>query len=367
MTSNIKEEIDKIKKEIKAYENKSPFLNVLEISQEIEENQYTSLELFAGAGGMLLGFEKAGFKTEAVVEIDKHACNTLRENKPNLEILQGDIEQFIEQNMFEKYKGIDVVTGGFPCQSFSYIGNRKGLDDTRGTLFYSFAKVVSITKPKIFIAENVKGLRTHDNGKTLQIMIDVFQNLGYVLTYRVLNAVNYGVAQKRERVFIVGVRKDIYVQPFQYPEPYTYTNLLVNALQDVPPSIGKTYKPKKFDVMKQVPPGGFWRDLPLDVQKEYMMNAFNSLGGKTGMARRLSWYQPTPTLTTSPDMKQTEKCHPTETRPLTVREYARVQDFPDEWDFQGPITAQYRQIGNAVPVGLAYCLGLSVLKYLNEN
>ena len=350
--------------EVKNYENKEEFKDLQKFTPS---KKHTVLELFAGAGGMLLGFENAGFQAQAAVEIDKHACNTLRKNRPELNIIEDDIEKSIESGIFEKYKGVDVVTGGFPCQSFSYAGKRKGLEDTRGTLFYSFAKVLQITQPKLFVAENVKGLVTHDKGKTLQTMINVFESMGYDITYRVLNAMDYGVAQKRARIFIVGVRKDYNNQTFQYPKPLPYVNLLGKVLKDVPKSEGKKYPENKYRVLEMVPPGGCWRDLPLEVQKEYMMKSFYLGGGKTGMARRLSWFEPSLTLTTAPDMKQTERCHPEETRPLTIREYARIQDFPDDWIFEGPVTAQYKQIGNAVPVGLAYFIALSVASYLEIN
>lgn len=349
---------------VKQYENQESFIKCIPKEKTIKK--YSVLELFAGAGGMLLGFEKAGFQTRAAIEIDKHACNTLRENYPELEVLEGDIDKFIENGDLEKYKGVDVVTGGFPCQSFSYAGKRRGLDDARGTLFYSFAKALEITQPKMFVAENVKGLVSHDQGNTLKLMILVFEKMGYDITYRVLNAMNYGVAQKRERIFIIGVRKDLKEEEFKYPEPLNYVNLLIKVLKDVPESAGKVYPEKKYKVLEMVPPGGCWRDLPVDIQKEYMMKSYYLGGGKTGMARRLSWFEPSLTLTTAPDMKQTERCHPDETRPLTIREYARIQDFPDEWNFTGPITAQYKQIGNAVPVGLAEYIGLAVFNYLNK-
>ena len=115
-----------------------------------------------------------------------------------------------------------------------------------------------------------------------------------------------------------------------------------------------------------VPPGGYWRDLPLDIQKEYMLKSFYLGGGKTGMARRISWDEPSLTLTCSPAQKQTERCHPEETRPFTVREYARIQTFPDDWEFAGPMGAQYKQIGNAVPVNLAYHMGVELVRSLNE-
>ena len=118
--------------------------------------------------------------------------------------------------------------------------------------------------------------------------------------------------------------------------------------------------------MELVPMGGYWRDLPIEIQKEYMGGSFELEGGKTGMARRLSLDEPSLTLTCSPAQKQTERCHPTETRPLTVREYARIQTFPDDWEFAGKLSSQYKQIGNAVPVNLAYAIGRSLIRLFND-
>ena len=136
--------------------------------------------------------------------------------------------------------------------------------------------------------------------------------------------------------------------------------------KDVADSEGQVYPERKREIMKLVPPGGYWRDLPEDIQKEYMLKSYYLGGGKTGMARRMSWNEPSLTLTTSPAQKQTERCHPDETRPFTTSEYARIQTFPDDWEFQGSQTSIYRQIGNAVPVNLAEQLGMSLMRLLNK-
>lgn len=135
---------------------------------------------------------------------------------------------------------------------------------------------------------------------------------------------------------------------------------------DVPESPGQKYPEKKQKVMELVPMGGYWKDLPVEIQKEYMRGSFMLEGGKTGMARRLSLNEPSLTLTCAPAQKQTERCHPTETRPLTIREYARIQTFPDDWQFSGSLSSQYKQIGNAVPVNLAYAIGRSLIRFLND-
>jgi len=331
---------------------------------------YKVLELFAGAGGLAIGMEKAGLKCIALNEIDKWACQTLRENRPNWNVLEGDIKSF----SFEEFKNkADIVTGGFPCQAFSYAGKKLGLEDARGTLFYEFARVVKEVKPILCIGENVRGLLSHDEGKTLKGMMSILDEIGYkVAPIQVLKAINYRVPQKRERLILVGVRKDINLK-YEYPIPHNQIYNLVDALKkgglytsDVPNSDGSKYPEHKKKVLDMIPPKGYWRDLPMEIQKEYMGKSYYLGGGKTGMARRIGWDEPSLTLTCSPAQKQTERCHPDETRPFTIREYARIQTFPDSWKFKGSISQQYKQIGNAVPCNLGEEIGYSVIKLLNK-
>ncbi len=340
------------------------------ISNEVTPLQeYAVLELFAGAGGLAIGLEQAGLHCAALNEIDKWACQTLRLNRPKWNVLEGDIKDFD----FTSYKDeVEVVTGGFPCQAFSYAGKKLGLDDARGTLFYEFARVVQEVQPLICIGENVRGLLSHDKGRTLEGMLSILDEIGYrVVPVQILKAIHFNVPQKRERIFLVGIRKDIAID-FHYPHPYSTIYNLEDALKkgplyhtDVPESKGSKYPPYKKEILDLVPPKGYWRDLPLDIQKEYMGKSFYLGGGKTGMARRIGWDEPCLTLTCSPAQKQTERCHPEETRPFTVREYARIQTFPDEWEFVGSIAQQYKQIGNAVPVNLAKEMGYAIIQFLN--
>lgn len=350
--------------------------NMLNSNWDAEQNvepvkRFTSIELFAGAGGMAIGLEKAGFNTQLLNEIDKSACATLRTNRPNWNVIEGDVSEV----SFTDYKDIDLMAGGFPCQAFSYAGNKAGFDDARGTLFYEFARAIKESEPKVFVGENVRGLLTHDNGRTLAAIQSVLQGLGYtLLTPTVLKAMFYRVPQKRERLFLIGIRNDLIQSAnFTWPAPYFRVLTLRDALKrgelydkDCPSSQGQKYPPKKKQVMDMVPAGGCWVDLPNDIQKDYMKKSYYSGGGKTGMARRLSFDSPSLTLTCAPAQKQTERCHPVETRPLTVREYARVQTFPDEWKFSGSLTNQYKQIGNAVPVNLARALGNRLVSLLNS-
>ncbi|TDT44968.1 DNA (cytosine-5)-methyltransferase 1 [Maribacter spongiicola] len=335
--------------------------------------EYTSIELFAGAGGMALGMEMAGVEHVLLNEFEKNACKTLRYNRPKWNVLEDDI-----QNVdFLEYKDkVDIVTGGFPCQAFSHAGKKLGFEDTRGTLFFDFARCINEVKPKIFIGENVKGLFTHDKGKTLEVIKQSIKDIGYTLIEpRVLKAMYYKVPQKRERLILVGIRNDLAknIEKYTFPSKYHKVLTVSDAFKkgelydkNVGKSEGVEYPKRKKEIMEKVPEGGNWKNLTDDLQREYMNGSYFLGGGKTGLARRLSMKKPALTIVCSPAMKQTERCHPKETRPLTVRESARIQTFPDSWEFQGAKGQQYKQIGNAVPVNLAYALGLSLVDFMNK-
>ena len=335
-------------------------------------NSFSTIELFAGGGGLALGMEKAGFHHVLLNELDHSACETLRLNRPDWNVIEGDVHDID----FTPYKGkIDFLSGGFPCQAFSYAGKRLGFEETRGTLFFELARAVKEIQPKVFMGENVRGLFEHDNGRTLQTIKDVIVELGYTLIEpRVLRAIQYDVPQKRERLILIAIRNDIAPHvKFKWPDVCTSVRTLRDAFfagelfdTDVPESEGQKYPDSKFKVMQLVPEGGDWRNLPEDVAREYMKGSYNLGGGKTGMARRLAMDEPSLTLTCAPAQKQTERCHPLETRPLTVREYARIQTFPDDWKFCGNLTAQYKQIGNAVPVNRARAIGRSLIRLFND-
>lgn len=333
---------------------------------------YTSIELFAGAGGLALGMEKAGFSHVLLNEIDHDACATLQYNRPEWNVVEQDIRTISFKQFRDK---IDFLSGRFPCQAFSYAGKQGGFNDTRGTLFFELARAVKEVSPKVFMCENVRGLAAHDGGRTLEVIKNTIKELGYTLVEpRILKAILYQVPQKRERIILIAIRNDFAEKvQFKWPAPYHRIMTLRDAFfkgelydNDVPSSAGQKYPPKKQKVMELVPMGGYWRDLPIEIQKEYMGGSFKLEGGKTGMARRLSLDEPSLTLTCAPAQKQTERCHPTETRPLNIREYARIQTFPDCWQFAGTIGSQYKQIGNAVPVNLAYAIGRSLIRLFND-
>jgi DNA (cytosine-5-)-methyltransferase len=328
-----------------------------------------AIELFAGAGGLALGIEKAGFETIGLVEFDESASKTLKFNRPEWNVIHDDIANISKldlEDYFSINKGeLDLLSGGAPCQAFSYAGKRLGLEDTRGTLFYHYALFLEKLQPKMFLFENVKGLTSHDGGKTYKTILSVFESEGYTVQSKVLNAWDFGVAQKRERMIMVGIRNDLIEKiSFEYPQPHSYKPVLRDILLDCPQSQGMQYSEHKRKLFELVPPGGYWRDIPEDIAKEYMKSTWNMGGGRTGILRRLSLDEPSLTILTSPSQKQTERCHPLEARPFTIRESARIQSFPDNWEFQGSIGNQYKQIGNAVPVNLAYEVGKKIKESL---
>ncbi|MBQ2406327.1 MAG: DNA cytosine methyltransferase [Lachnospiraceae bacterium] len=333
---------------------------------------YTTIELFAGAGGLALGVEKAGFETIGLIEFNRDACDTLKKNRPQWNVICDDIANIsvldLEEYFHIKSGELDLLSGGAPCQAFSYAGKRLGLEDARGTLFYHYAIFLEKLQPKMFLFENVRGLLTHDKGKTYRTMLDIFENAGYDIQKDVLNAWDYGVAQKRERLITVGIRKDLRDKiKFSFPKAHEYKPVLKDVLQNVPKSLGVVYGENKRKLFELVPPGGYWRDIDPVLAKEYMKSCWDMEGGRTGILRKLSYDEPSLTVLTSPSQKQTERCHPAEARPFTVRENARCQSFPDEWEFCGNVMSQYKQVGNAVPVNLAYEVAKSIHSALEQE
>ena len=316
------------------------------------------IEVCSGCGGLGLGFMNAGFVPLLMNEIDKHCCNTLRLNHPGLNINQGSMT---ELNL-SKYDGqVDCLIGGIPCQPFSTAGKKRGLDDIRGQLIYHFHRLVQECNPKFFLIENVKGLLSHENGNTFKTIMTLLETLNYQLHHQIINSRYYEVPQKRERLIIVGVRKDITCAKV-FPDHLENQVLLKDVLIDVPDSPGIVYKERKRQIMSLIPQGGNWRSLPKELQLEYLGEYHLTHSPSAGIAKRLNMNDVSMTLTTSPDQRITERCHPIETRPLTVREYARIQTFPDSYQFCGSTRQQYKQIGNAVPVKLAYHLANAMSK-----
>ena len=208
---------------------------VHDVNDTIIRKAPTSIELFAGAGGLALGIEKAGFDTIGLVEFDKDAADTLRCNRPNWRVINDDIANISCLDLCEYFdipKGeLDLLSGGAPCQSFSYAGKRLGLEDARGTLFYHYAKFLEQLQPKMFLFENVRGLLTHDQGRTYATILDIFESTGYTIQKQVMNAWDYGVAQKRERLITIGIRNDLVDKvSFEFPAPHKYKPVLRDIL-----------------------------------------------------------------------------------------------------------------------------------------
>lgn len=330
----------------------------------MQKNPFTFIEVCAGAGGLSSGLMKAGFVPLLINDNNKDCCKTLKKNHPNSNVIFGSMTDSNIMDYTPYIGKVDLFTGGVPCQSFSQAGARKGLVDPRGNLMFKFIDIVNQIKPKIFMIENVKGLLSHDKGKTLKTILDTINNSNlYNVTYKCLDASKYNVPQKRERVFIIGVLKTIKT-PFIFPIESTTKKVLKDVLINVPKSEGAKYPDSKIKLFKMIPQGGCWVNLPVDIQKQYLGKSFNSGGGKRGILHRLSMDKPSLTLLCTPSQKQTERCHPLEERPLNLKEYARIQTFDDSYNFVGSINSQYKQIGNAVPVELARQVGLSLIKVL---
>lgn len=357
------------------------------------------ISLFTGGFGLDLGMEQAGFHTVSVVEKDRDAVKTIAYNRPHLResAVPREIEAVTTQNLLlEAGKvldlgralrpgEIDLVTGGPPCQPFSTAGKRGSVMDPRGSLFMDFMRVVKEAQPRFFVMENVRGLlsapirhrainqRGPDYppleademaGAALKVVLAQMQELGYNLVYNLLEAADYGVPQNRERVVFIGSRDDepitfpfaIYSQDGKKLPKWRTLRDGLTGIVDPQPEF-TPYSESRLKYLRLLKEGQNWRYLPEELKKEAMGGAYESGGGKVGFYRRLSWDKPSPTVTTCPHQKATDMCHPVELRPLSVRECAKIQTFPDDWIFYGSVTSKYKQIGNAVPVLLAKAIG----------
>ncbi|WP_205747050.1 DNA cytosine methyltransferase [Deinococcus sp. KSM4-11] len=349
------------------------------------------ISLFSGAMGLDLGLEAAGFQTRAAVEIDRAARETIRTNAawfPHPPFIASDITRLGAADLLAatglKRGEVTLVSGGPPCQPFSTAGRRGALNDPRGSLFRDFLRIVGEVQPRFFVMENVRGLLSatlrhrpisardgtplepeEERGSAFHVILAEFERIGYTFTYGLLNAADYGVPQLRQRVVILGSRDH---EPLALPEP-THSETGANGLppwrtlrdaldnlHDPIPHF-QPYSKVRLQYLRLVPEGGNWRSLPKELIPSAMGGAYTSAGGRVGFYRRLSWDRPAPTVTTSPTQKATDLCHPSEHRPISVREAARLQGFPDDWAFSGSLAEQYRQIGNAVPVGLGKAIG----------
>jgi DNA (cytosine-5)-methyltransferase 1 len=323
------------------------------------EQYDTFIEVFSGCGGLSCGLIKAGFKPLLLIDNVKDCVKTLQLNHPNTNIKEQDVTKL----HLDDYKGkVHMLAGGIPCQSWSFAGKRLGLVDKRGNLFMDFIRLIKECDPNIFLIENVHGLLTHNKGNTFNIIKQLLSiDDTYNIDYKLLNSNDYDVPQKRKRVFIIGTKKEkgfIY----NFPEPFNVGTTLIDAFKNIPEcSEGCLYPERKLELFRKIPQGGCWINLNIEEQKEYLGKSIESEGGKRGILRRLSMNEPSLTLLTTPSQKQTERCHPTENRPLSIIEYTRIQTFPDDYKFYGSKSSKYKQIGNAVPVNMSYRIGLSLM------
>ncbi len=359
------------------------------------------ISLFSGAMGLDLGLEMAGFETGVCVENDKEAVRTIKHNRPNLPVFDCSIEDVTGSQLKKAAKfgssRVPLVAGGPPCQAFSVFGNRLGIEDARGQLVFEFLRVVEEAKPATFLMENVRGLLSmsiapnkkelledskiprefFEKGSLLQKIFDEFNKLGYHVDCFVVNSVNYGAPQIRERVLLIGNR---FGYSADFPEP-RFSNRPDDKLppfktlgQAISPEHGfvdncpevMNFSPRKLKYLSMVPEGGNWRSLPVDIQKESMGRSWYLKGGRSAYWRKLSYAFPSPTVVTMPNHAGTSMCHPKELRAISIGEAAAIQEFPLEWEFQGTTTAKFRQVGNAVPTRLGKIAGEVILKLLDK-
>ena len=364
----------------------------------IKNKKPIALSFFSGAMGLDLGIEKAGFDIRLTCENDKFCRQTIALNKPNSALLT-DINNYTSEDIrkeagLSSNDDIDLIIGGPPCQAFSTAGKRKGFNDDRGNVFLKYLYLCLELKPKYFVIENVRGLlscpmehRPHDlrgedfpelsedelKGGALNYIINRLENSGYGYSFNLYNSANFGTPQVRERVIIICSR-DGKNPPYLIPTHSQDAsfglpkwNILKDAIKDIKDKKHDhiNFPEKRLKYYRLLKSGENWKNLPLDLQKEAMGKSFYSGGGKTGFLRRLAWDRPAPTLVTHPAMPATDLAHPDEDRPISVQEYKRIQEFPDSWIIAGPITQQYKQIGNAVPIGLGYAVGNLITNLIN--
>ncbi len=359
-----------------------------------------ALSFFSGCMGMDLGLEKEGIDVLLACEVDAAARKTIETNRPDIALL-GDIRNYTAAAIREKAgltstEEIDVIVGGPPCQAFSSAGKRQGFSDDRGNVFLTFVDLIIELNPRFAVIENVRGLlsaplqhRPHEmrgkqfpplsqdeqRGGALRFVIQRLQQAGYSVSFNLYNAANFGSPQQRERVVIICSR-DGAKMPYLVP---THAN---QGLYDLPPwrslrealsGLSETahhfvkFPEKRLQYYRLLKPGQHWRDLPVELHQAALGASYHAGGGKTGFYRRLAWDKPSPTLVTHPAMPATDLAHPELDRPLSIEEYKRIQEFPDDWVIEGKLVDQYRQVGNAVPCSLGRAIARLLIAHLNGD
>ena len=357
------------------------------LSDDIPE--IVALSFFSGAMGLDIGMKNGGIDALLACEFNKACRMTIAKNKPEIGLI-GDITDFTAEEILKMAKisegrKVDVIFGGPPCQAFSTAGNRKAFDDERGNVFLKYLSIISEIKPTYVVIENVRGLLSTPfkykdieepiKGGAMMIILDKLKEIGYTVSFNLYNAAYFGAPQIRERVVIIGKLgggKVSYLQPThneEGPDGLKAWRTLRDAFDDnLPMNVEHhfiEFPEKRLKYYRILKEGQYWKDLPLDLQKEALGKSFYLGGGKTGFLRRLSYSRPSPTLVTNPTMPATDLAHPTEDRPLSVEEYKSIQEFPESWKVCGGILDQYKQIGNAVPVKLGEAIAKTIIDDMN--
>jgi DNA (cytosine-5)-methyltransferase 1 len=375
-------------------------------------NKINIISLFSGALGLDLGLEKAGFILKAAVECNQFAIQTIKENKKHLkskkpvvidrpmslENVEALCEEILHKTRIKK-SGSYVLAGAPPCQPFSTAGKRASLKDTRSCGFEIFLKAIRILRPKYFVIENVKGILSaakkhrplaergpgfpqltpnEEHGSAFKELLDDLEELcdeiGYCVSWGLVNSADYGAPQVRERVIFIGSLDGYFIwpEPSHSKDGNNGTKKWETIRKALKGTEGLELSYKKFNkqvsyYLELIPEGSNWRALPKNLQSKAIGAAFRSWGGRSGFLRRLAWDKPAPTITNNPKTKATMLCHPTEIRPLSVRECARLQQFPDKWNFSGSVAAQYRQVGNATPLAIGEAIGRAIIKSASKR
>lgn len=351
------------------------------VSDEVPE--IIALSFFSGAMGLDIGLSHAGINALLACEFNKYCRMTIDSNIPGIALI-GDINNYTAREILQFAKiparrKVDIIFGGPPCQAFSTAGNRRSLDDERGNVFLKYIEIVKEIQPTYVVIENVRGLLSAPyyykdstkpiNGGALYIILNQLKEAGYSFSFELYNAANFGAPQIRERVVLIGKlgnKKVNYLTP-THSENSSFGLKPWRTLRDALDERNITehhfieFPEKRLKYYRMLKEGQYWKDLPPETQKEAMGAKLNLGGGKTGFYRRLNFSKPSPTLVTNPTMPATDLCHPTENRPLSVEEYAAIQEFPQGWKICGPILEQYKQIGNAVPIKLGEAIGKTII------
>lgn len=338
-------------------------------------DQLSFADLFSGAGGLMRGFMDANFLPIFSVEVWQPAIETHMLNYPNVPLYSEDIRNIENSRLIRYQNKIDVIVGGPPCQGFSTIGKRL-VKDPRNELVFEFIRFVDTIQPKMFLMENVRGLLSSDGGKTKDAIEEEFRTIGYNVISKVLCAADYGVPQIRNRIFFMGIRNDLKIVP-SFPECTHTKDTYVTVGDAINDLIGKenlveNHIPMKHNPIVEariafikegegIPKEGLPADIARGSRSDYKQNQLKNF---SHVYRRLSRFRPATTMVPG---HNAFPLHPTENRSLTVREAARIQTFPDDIVFCGTRQNQCIQVGNAVPVRLAYHLAEHITKLLAEE